>query len=222
MTSRFARLACEGWGASASVSEDLQALGLSDAENLRSSESSGSQVSCLLQQIENATACARKLTSGRSEQQLSVRVRPDAWSVAECLDHLALTTRTFLPKISAAIESAPRIRSDRKLRMERTVRILIRALEPPYRIRHKVLGCLVPTNSEFRSVWTEFLESQDQLSEVIRTSIGVAIDQVKVQSPACARLRYNAYGALEVLAAHQRRHLWQIERILAELDSRAS
>jgi hypothetical protein len=39
-----------------------------------------------------------------------------------------------------------------------------------------------------------------------------------VQSPVYARLRYNVYGALRMLAAHERRHLWQIERILKTLD----
>jgi rubrerythrin len=33
-----------------------------------------------------------------------------------------------------------------------------------------------------------------------------------------ARFRYNVYGALRMLAAHERRHLWQIERILKTLD----
>jgi hypothetical protein len=52
----------------------------------------------------------------------------------------------------------------------------------------------------------------------MRTAIGLAIDEVTVESPVYARLSYNVYGALRMLAAHERRHLWQIEGILKTLD----
>jgi hypothetical protein len=33
-----------------------------------------------------------------------------------------------------------------------------------------------------------------------------------------ARFSYSVYGALLMITAHQRRHLWQIEQILKALD----
>jgi hypothetical protein len=41
---------------------------------------------------------------------------------------------------------------------------------------------------------------------------------VRVESPVYARFSYNVYGALHMLTAHERRHLWQIEQILKALD----
>jgi tRNA isopentenyl-2-thiomethyl-A-37 hydroxylase MiaE len=35
-----------------------------------------------------------------------------------------------------------------------------------------------------------------------------------VKSPVYGRFNYNVYGALRMLAAHERRHLWQIQQIL--------
>jgi len=85
-----------------------------------------------------------------------------------------------------------------------------------------VLSCLVPQNRDFLSAWQSFIDSQDELSQVIRSTVGLAIDQVRIESPACSRVSYTVYGALEILTAHQRRHLWQVERILKELDRRAA
>jgi hypothetical protein len=96
--------------------------------------------------------------------------------------------------------------------------LLIRHLEPPYRIRVKALSQLMPQRTEFDDAWPAFLEAQSQFSETLRSSDGFAIDRVKITCPIYARVSYNAYGALRMLVAHERRHLWQIERILGTLD----
>ena len=46
-------------------------------------------------------------------------------------------------------------------------------------------------------------------------------DKVKLVSPFNARLKYNALAAFRILAAHQRRHLWQAERALESARWRA-
>ncbi len=85
-------------------------------------------------------------------------------------------------------------------------------------MRFKVLAPLVPRQHDFNSAWRAFEESQAQLAKTIRSAAGLAIDQVRVESPVYARLSYNVYGALRMLTAHERRHLWQINQILKALD----
>ena len=182
----------------------------------------GAQLTCLLQEVESATVHAKRLVSGRSEEELTTRVRPDSWSAAECLEHLALTTWAFLPPIAETIAKAPKLTRNRALRADMLARVLIRTLEPPYRLRHKVLGHLAPRRNDFAPTWMGFLKSQEQLAQMIRSTVGLAIDRVKVQSPVCSRVSYNVYGALGVLSAHQRRHLWQVEQILQALDRRSA
>ena len=55
--------------------------------------------------------------------------------------------------------------------------------------------------------------------KTIHSAIGLAVDQVRVKSPVYGRFSYNVYGALRMLAAHERRHLWQIQQILKALDN---
>lgn len=180
----------------------------------------GVQLVCLLQQVENATNHAERLVFGRSREELTTRVRPHSWSATECLEHLVLTTRAFLPRIAEAVSNAPKLTRNRALRGDLLARVLIRSLEPPYRLRHKVLPHIAPRQKDFPSTWGEFLESQQQLAQVIGSAAGLAIDRVKIQSPVCSRLSYNVYGALGILSAHQRRHLWQVDHILQALELR--
>ena len=179
---------------------------------------STAQLEAVLAQVENVTRKARDLVAGRSVSHLTASLESTSWSVAQCLDHLALTTNAVLPAISEAIARAPRLTTNRALRTGALTRLLLRNLEPPYRVRLNVHSSFVPRQHDFNSAWNAFEGSQAQLIKTMRTAIGLAIDEVTVESPVYARLSYNVYGALRMLAAHERRHLWQIERILKTLD----
>ena len=177
------------------------------------------QLDALLNQIQDLTQSAGDLIAGRSQTDLTVSVQSTSWSVAQCLDHLAQTTNAFLPPISTAIASAPRLATNRRLRTGALTRLFIRNLEPPYRLRFKVLAPLVPHQHDFDSAWRAFEESQTRLAVIVRSAAGIAIDQARIESPVYARLSYNVYGALRMLMAHQRRHLWQVEQILNAIDA---
>jgi hypothetical protein len=179
---------------------------------------STAQLEAVLGQVESVTRKARDLVACRNLACLTTSLESASWSVAQCLDHLALTTNAVLPAISKAIARAPRLTTNRALRTGALTRLLLRNLEPPYRVRLNVHSSFVPRQHDFNSAWDAFAGSQAQLTKTLRTAIGLAIDEVTVESPVYARLSYNVYGALRMLAAHERRHLWQIERILKTLD----
>jgi len=180
--------------------------------------SSTFQLASLLEQFHRATRDVGKLAVGRTAGDLTSRLHPNAWSATECLDHLARTTLSFLPAISRAIATAPVLTSTRPLRTGAITLLLIRNLEPPYRLRYNVIPQLAPQETDFEAARSNFEKSQSRLSETVESAAGLAIDKVKVQCPVYARINYNAYGAFRMLAAHQRRHLWQMQQILAALD----
>lgn len=181
---------------------------------------STAQLASLLKQIQQATRDAGKLIQHRSVAELTASPQAGSWSVAECLDHLARTTNIFLPVIASAIAQAPELTDGRRLRTGALARVFIRNLEPPYMLHFKVLAPLVPQQQDFQAAWNSFTESQLKLAETLRCAAGLAIDRVKIKSPVYARIRYNAFGALRMLVAHERRHLWQMEQILKALDNR--
>jgi hypothetical protein len=179
---------------------------------------STSQLETVLNQVESVTLKAQDMVGGRCGADLTASLESASWSVAQCLDHLARTTDAFLPAISSAVVLAPQLTSNRALRTGTLTRLFIRNLEPPYRLRFKVLAPLVPCDQCFDSAWNVFENSQAELMKTIQSAIGLAVDQVRVKSPVYGRFSYNVYGALRMLAAHERRHLWQIQQILKALD----
>jgi DinB superfamily len=179
---------------------------------------SAGQLDAVLNQAQNVTLKAETLIAGYSQTDLTKCLESASWSVAQCFDHLARTTNAFVPAIASAIARAPSLATNRPLRTGALARLFIRNLEPPYRLRFKVPAPLVPIQRDFNSAWSAFQESQAQLAKIIQSAAGLAIDQVRVESPVYARFSYNVYGALCMLTAHERRHLWQIEQILEAID----
>jgi DinB superfamily len=169
-------------------------------------------------QIRQTTWDAEAFLLGRDEADLLIRLKPESWCVAECLDHLTQTTRAFLPAISEAIAKAPKLTADRRLRTGIFPSLFIRSLNPPYWIRFKVLPQLAPQSLSPGQAWSDFVESQSELLATVSSAAGLAIDRVTIKSPVYARISYNIYGVFRMLAAHQNRHIWQIAQILKTLD----
>jgi hypothetical protein len=178
------------------------------------------QLATIADQIRQITRDAELQILSRHKADLCASLEPGSWCVAECLDHLTQTTCSFLPAISDAIAEAPKLITNRRLRTGILPSLFIRNLNPPYRVRFKVLPQLTPRNADSDTVWTGFVESQSQLLKTVLSAAGLAIDKVRIQSPVYARISYNIYGAFRMLAAHQSRHFWQIGQILKALDSR--
>jgi hypothetical protein len=58
----------------------------------------------------------------------------------------------------------------------------------------------------------EFERWHAQQLALVREADGLPIQAVKVTSPVDARVRYNVFSALCILARHEHRHLWQAEQ----------
>src|ERR1700690_1054857 len=130
-------------------------------------QASTPQLETVLNQVENVTRKASNLVAGRSLAQLTTNVESTSWSVAQCLEHLTLTTLAVLPAISEAISRAPRLTTNRPLRTGALTRVFLRNLEPPYRLRLRVHSSLVPHQSDFNFAWDAFEKSQAQLTTTI-------------------------------------------------------
>jgi len=180
------------------------------------------QLTGIAHQIEQLMNEVEVLVAGRDKTALMTRMEPGSWCVAECLDHLTQTTRAFLPAILEAMARAPKLKTNRRLRTGIVPSLFIRNLNPPYHIRFKVLPRLAPQNPDFDTAWESFVRSQSDLTAVLRSAAGLAIDKVRIKSPVYARISYNIYGAFRMLVAHQSRHVWQISQILSVLDSHLS
>lgn len=171
------------------------------------------QLAVIVSDLAAASQRATRLIDSLDEARFHARRDPTRWSAAECIAHLTLTTRVYVPLIDAALAQGTTLAGVPHYRRDIPGWLLSVLLEPPVRIRLKTLAAFVPASTGTRAeVGAEFTRSQTELVRRIEKASGRDLTALKIVSPFNARLRYNLYSAFRVLAAHERRHLWQAER----------
>jgi hypothetical protein len=167
--------------------------------------------------------CARvqALVAATGPDLCTVRPIPGSWSVAECLQHLNLSADAYFPIWQQIISAAgPRkTEANAPYRIDFWGRFLSWILEPPPRIRSKTPAPLEPVGcDDFAQVLAGFCERQQRILAALRRCRGRSIDQVAFASPVDPRIRYSIWSSFVIVAAHQRRHLWQAEQAIRKLN----
>jgi DinB superfamily len=161
---------------------------------------------------------ARGLVSGLTE--LSGAWRPDAnsWSVAQCLDHLAIANRVYLRAMQPVAERT--LMQGRKRRGPARPGVIgrwfIRTLEPPVTSRFKRAApeSIRPRRTpSLGDAIAQFLASQDEVREFLRRYADIDLAGARFPNPFVCGIRFSLATGLHVLAAHERRHLWQAWRV---------
>ena len=178
-----------------------------------------SQLERIRAELDAARARAHEIAGTLASRPWNARPRPDEWSIAECLAHLNLTSRAFLPLLDDAIgrgraqrpfAGAGRYRMDGfgwLVWLMTTLRVPVKTTEP-----------FVPVGRVQReSVLEEFDLLQQQLAERVEQADGLDLNALRIVSPFDARLRYNVYSALRLITAHQRLHLRQADHAARRL-----
>ncbi len=171
-------------------------------------------------ELNHATERARALVDNTPARLFTVRPSLTQWSAAECLAHLSLTSEMFLPVLKKAIEDARthHLTGNGAPKMEVLARILRWFLEPPVRKRIKTTPAFVPKSVRAKSeALAEFTALQTQLVDLLRSTQELPIGKMRIVSPFDSRVKYNVYSAFLIVAAHERRHLWQAEQAVDAL-----
>ena len=173
------------------------------------------QLETLVHDFRHSMEEARKLLTSADEEPLRKRQSPSTWSALECAVHLNLSTQAMLPGIREAVEAAPpNTGGAQTFKMDLPGRVLAWSLEPPAFIRMTAPKLAQPSASEEpQIVLQEFERLHNELIDLLHASAGKAIDKQKLKSP-FANMHYNTYSAFRIIAAHDRRHLWQARKAL--------
>lgn len=166
---------------------------------------------------------AEELAGGLGPRQLWWRPERDRWSVGECLDHLVRTGEAYLDAVDEGIEEGRRrkLRADRPYRPSFVGRWLPRLLEPPPRLKIPAPRRIRPRRPETdgpgtvggRSPLRGFLALRARLGERLQAAEGLNLRRIRVASPFFTFLRFDLGSAFRVVAAHERRHLWQARQV---------
>ena len=166
----------------------------------------------LLEELDAADRDANEVSAGLSEPHGTWRPSPGAWSIAECLDHLAVANRVYLAPL---VQAAAKGRAQGRMRRGAARPGIIgswfaKSLEPPVRLKTKNPRLSTPrTSPPLASSLSAFLESQERVRDFIRANADLDFSSIRFINPFVRALRFSLATGLHVITAHDRRHLWQ-------------
>jgi hypothetical protein len=161
---------------------------------------------------------AEAVARGLDDERFNWRPDGRSWSVAQCLDHLNVANRSYLAPIRQALERARQAGAARRgaLRPGVVGRWFVANLEPPPKLRLSAPKKIVPAARKSRDeVMGEWGRVQTETKELLREAAGLDLNATRFVNPFIPLVRFSVATGFQVIAAHERRHLWQAERVKA-------
>lgn len=175
-------------------------------------------------QLDAAERDAEALVLGLVEGQGTRRPDVDSWSIAECLDHLAMGNYLYLRAMekAATLARAHGRYRRRPVRPGMIGRLFVRMFEPPptWWSRLTAPRSIRPRSAlSLAEAFTGFVSSQAHIRIFLRGHADLDLTGVRFPNPFVRGIRFSIATGLHVLTAHERRHLWQAWQIRRRLEA---
>jgi hypothetical protein len=140
----------------------------------------------------------------------------EGWSIAQCLDHLGVMNVVYGTSIRDGIEAARRRGSTRRepARPGYLGGKFVHSMEPPVtrRLRSPRNGTPAPMK-ERQIILEGYRAGHDLTRQLIADAATIDANRARFKNPFLPFVRFSIATGLFVIAAHDRRHLWQAEQV---------
>ncbi len=153
----------------------------------------------------------------KSLPQTTLFQKPSAekWSIAECLEHLNIYARYYIPAMEQRIKKATSSTENQTIKLNWIDNMSIKSIHPDNRKPTQTLKKFNPIHKEIKGKpLEEFLKHQQDLLKVIQKMESVNPNKVKVPVEFFKLLKLTLSGTLEFVIRHEQRHLLQIQEVL--------
>ena len=168
-------------------------------------------------ETEKNNTTARQLTAGLTEAQLNWTASLESWSIAQCLDHLAVTSSKFDSYFTDALERGRKkwpVSTGPAYRPSWMGAWLIKQVNPETGRNLPAPKVFRPSeSSSIDEPLEKFLKQQERFIEFVRESNGVDYNKAKLRSPVTPLMRYSLADAFVITVVHGQRHLAQARRV---------
>jgi hypothetical protein len=156
-----------------------------------------------------------QLTAGLTTEELNWQPSRAAWSVGQCLAHLAVANERYLPPIAKALHDEP-TSAVPEITPGWFGRWFIAsfATEPsPKTKRARAPKQIQPESHVDLSILDRFLRSNDAARGLILRARDYDVNRIRFANPFVPGIRFTIGTGLEIVSGHERRHLLQAERV---------
>ncbi|MFN8287827.1 MAG: DinB family protein [Chitinophagales bacterium] len=165
-----------------------------------------------LRELQEVTAEAQFLFGQLSEEKLNRKPAPDKWSIAQVLHHLIVTNSTYYPQFTAIAKGEYRQSFYQKFNFLSSYlgKQLLKDLGPVKSKNYISPKIFAPSHSVLPGkIVADFINHQQDLSKRIQQLDNINLSSTVISSPAASLIIYNLDDALQIICAHERRHMIQ-------------
>jgi DinB superfamily len=151
-------------------------------------------------------------------EQFNRQPAPNAWSAAQCLEHLNVYGRYYLPELKKAIGKAakqPTATYKSGWLGDYFYRLMLPNTEGGLKSKMKApKNAIPPVQLNAAAVIAEFIEQQEQLLQLIEQARAVNIGSVRIPISLTKWIRLKLGDTFLFVTAHNERHILQASRAL--------
>ena len=170
----------------------------------------------LIDQIDECERDAERLVADMDDVSINRPPPAGGWSVAQCLDHLALMNEFYLRGWQQAVTDAARTtrRPFNGLRPTPFGRWFVKSLEPPVKMKGKAIAAVRPRATFTRDgILASYKQSHDGYRHLLRSAAAVDANRIVRPNAIVNTVKMRLATVLLVIPAHDRRHLWQAANV---------
>jgi len=172
----------------------------------------------VLDDIDAADRAGESIARQVTDEQFHWRPRDgQGWSIAQCLDHLAVINSLYSAPVRQAVDNARARGWTRRAPAAPGFfgRRFIASQEPPVKRKFSAPGSVQPAAAvkSREEILSAYHHAHTVVRKLIADAAEVDINRATFPNPFVKIIRVRVSTAFLVLAAHDRRHLWQAEQV---------
>src|SRR5262245_13936575 len=147
-------------------------------------------LTAILEDFQKSDDAARRITAGLSDAQANWQPNPTAWSIAQCLDHMARGNTLYAAALHKAVKESRAPKKPQSGSKTGPIqpgwfgRFFIRTLDAPPKRKMKAPSKIVPASQvPVRDVLDAFLRSHEDMRAVVRDSTDLDLNRIRFRNP---------------------------------------
>lgn len=173
----------------------------------------------LIDALNDAKVTSRQLIKDINDIEFKTRPADDEWSVGEILSHLIESGREYLGPIKKALSEDKLPKGNEPFAINFLMRQFVKQVSPENPRALPTVALFSPVEiDEYDKLelLNEFHSLQSELIKILIDSRekGIDLEDVKIKNPVLNWIKMSIVSCYAVIEAHQRRHFYQMARVI--------
>lgn len=164
-----------------------------------------------------------ELLKTKSDAVLNYKEDLKSWSILECLEHLNLYGRFYLPEITSRINKTPFVK-DAEFKSGWLGNYFAKSMMPKAKVNKMMtFKSMNPINSNLdRTVIDSFINQQTEMLELLNKARNVSLNKVKTGISITKWINLKLGDTFRFVVYHNQRHMLQAEKILHQAEYKSA